>query len=30
VGKERGEVIIRIRYSYYKRNEVVIKIKGSY
>jgi hypothetical protein len=30
LGKERGEIIIRIKNSYYKKNEVVIKLNGSY
>jgi hypothetical protein len=30
VGKERGEIVIRIRHSYLERSEVAIKIRGSY
>ncbi len=30
VGKERGEIVIRIRNSYEERSEVFIKIRGSY
>jgi hypothetical protein len=30
VGKERGEIVIRIRDSYEEKSEVFIKIRGSY
>jgi hypothetical protein len=30
VGKERGEIVIRIIDNYYEKNQVVIKIRGSY
>jgi hypothetical protein len=30
VGKERGEIVIRITNNYYEKNQVVIRIRGSY
>ncbi len=30
IDNERGEIVIRIRNSYYERNEVVIRIRNSY